>query len=509
MYLTVRHKLVLLSILVLVVVSFGFTTLHLWVSRAWVEEDLRERAIAFAREVAATIGDRREFESGALLHDQIRQILAIRQNVLQLDILAVGPDKTRVIATSDPQRRLPLTRKELGEVLKGGVASRLVRDERGRYWEVIAPVSFEATVVGAVAATFSLDRADRLASRIWTSAFALTAASVVVMGFLMGVAVRLVVDRPVRRFMDAIASVRGGDTTAVVRVGAGDEFGMLADHFNDMMARITRFNDELRTRVREATSELDGRYQEVQRLNQLLFEMQRNLSHAERLALSGRIMAEVAHELGTPLHSVAGHVEILRKDLQPEVLAGNAGRRLRVIEGELARVIEIISQLLDLTRRSPGDPAPVDVNRLVRDTAELVRPGLAAAGLSLELVTGPEPPTVRGHRNQLQQVILNLLTNALDATPRGGRVSVTTRVLRNSGEVEVEVSDTGRGIPPAERRRIFEPFFSAKEPGRGSGLGLSICAQIVRDHKGRIEVESEEGRGSTFRVFLPAEGGSA
>ena len=101
-------------------------------------------------------------------------------------------------------------------------------------------------------------------------------------------------------------------------------------------------------------------------------------------------------------------------------------------------------------------------------------------------------------------MILNLLTNAIDATPAGGRIEVTTRALPDDGQVEIAVADTGRGISAADRTQIFEPFFSTKERGRGTGLGLFITAEIVREHKGRIEIESDEGRGSTFRVVLPA-----
>lgn len=506
MQLRIRHKLVLLSVGFLVVVSFGFTALNLILSRGWVEEDLKDRAIAFAREVAATIGDRRELESGALLNDQIRQILAVRQNVLHLDVLAFHAGGTTVVATSRQQTRLPFGAKDVAQVVKGRVVSRFIKDERGRYWEVMAPITLEGTVAGAVAAKFSLDRADRLASRIRTWAFGLTAASVAVMGLLMSLAVRLFVDRPVRRFMDAIARVRDGDARAVVSVNAADEFGVLAGYFNEMMARINQFNDELQSRVKEATGELDRRIQEVQHLNELLFGMQRSLGRAERLALSGRIMAEVAHEVGTPLHSVAGHLELLRKDLPPHLVSEDLSRRFAVIESQLSRVIEIISQLLDLTRRSPGEPSPVDINRLVRETVDVVGPGLSTAGLTLQVVTDPALPTVQGHADQLQQVVLNLLTNAMDATPVGGRVEVTTRALPDRGEAEVEVSDTGRGILLAHQKQIFEPFFSTKEPGQGSGLGLFISAQIVREHKGRIEVQSEEGCGSKFRVFIPAAG---
>jgi signal transduction histidine kinase len=368
----------------------------------------------------------------------------------------------------------------------------------------MAPITLEQTPVGAVAVKFSLDRADALAARARLWAFALSTVSVLVMGLLMGMAVHLVVNRPIRRFLETIQRVQGGDAGARVDVRGRDEFGVLAGHFNDMIARIQAFSDELRARVAEATRELEGRYREVERLHELLFAMQRSLGHAERLALSGRIMAEVAHEVGTPLHSMAGHLELLRQDLPPALLSEPVNRRLRVIESQVARVTEIISQLLDLTRRPAGTPGPVDLDDLVRGTIELVRPGMAAGGLTLHVHTTPGLPRVRGHRNQLQQVVLNLLTNAMDATPGGGSIRVTTRRLHAEEQVELEVADTGHGIPLAQQKQIFEPFFSTKEAGHGTGLGLFISAQIVAEHKGRIDVTSEPGHGSTFRVVLPA-----
>jgi two-component system NtrC family sensor kinase len=500
----VRLKLVLLSVTFLVIVSFGFTALSLGLSRGWVEEDLKERAIDFAREIAATIGDRNELEDKARLERQIGQILAIRQSVRQLDILLVDDGGGRIVATSHPGRRLPFTRTDIERTRKGQVISRLIEHER--YWEVMAPITLGSMVAGAVACRFSLDRADRLASRTRVWALTLTAGSVVVMACLMSVAIRHVVDRPIRRFVEAIARIRGGDTSATVHVASADEFGVMAQHFNGMIARINQFSDELQLRVKEAVAELDQRYQEVRRLNEELFEMQRDLSHAERLSVSGRIMAEVAHEVGTPLHSVAGHLELLRKALPSHLLTDDVDRRLTVIETQLGRMTDIITQLLDLTRRSAGRPEPVDIGKLVRETAEVVRPGMSAASLRFRLDLAAELPPVQGHARQLQQVVLNLLTNAIDATPRGGHVEVAARATQDAGQVVIEVRDSGHGIAPAHKRQIFEPFFSTKAPGRGTGLGLFVSAQIVRDHRGVIEMQTEQGRGSTFRLIFPAAG---
>jgi len=475
MTLGIRQKLVLLSLLIVVVVSFGFTLVQLHLTRTWVEEDLKERAVFFARELAASIGDHQELIPGPALERKIQQIMAVRRSVLQIDILRFDFEHASpVIASSRPERRLPFTAEDANRVYRGKIVSRLAKDANGRYWDVMAPISLEGNVVGGIAAKFSLSRFDAREARLRTTALVLTAVSVVVMGSLMGLAVHWIVTRPIGRFMGAIEAVERQERAAV-DVDTADEFGTLARRFNAMIARI----------------------------HELLFAMQRNLSHAERLALSGKIMAEVAHEVGTPLHSVMGHLELLREDLAGRAPSAAVERRLDVIGSQLRRVTEIIAQLLDLTRRAPDKPTAVDLNRLVRDTSELVRPVVAGAGLSLRVAPAATLPPLVGHGGQLQQVVLNLLTNAMDATPAGGTIRVTTRTLVGSDAVELEVRDTGRGIAEAEQKQIFDPFFSTKEPGRGTGLGLFISAQIVRDHGGRIELESVEGEGSTFRVVLP------
>jgi signal transduction histidine kinase len=502
MRLRVRHKLVLLSLAILIGVASAFVLLSAVLTRRWVEEELRARATLFARALAATISTRDELRSGVSLEQQVRQIQEVRDDVLQLDVVALEPESRIVVATTSAYNPLPFSARDAEQVRRGRVVSRLVDPDDAHRWEVIAPIALDGTVVGALAAGFSSLPAARLASRLWLGAAALTGAGVVVAGVLAGLVVRVVVDRPVQRFMAAIARLEAGDTTATVDLGTGDEFGVLARHFNATVARLQRFNDELQTRVTDATAELDRRYREVERLHVMLFDLQRLLSRAERLALSGRLMAEVAHEVGTPLHSVAGHLELLRKDLPAELVGGEIGRRVEVVETQVMRVIEIIARLLDLTRPASGTTEPVDLNRLVGDICELVRPTVAAAGLTLEAVLGAALPRAQGHAQELQQVILNLLTNAIDATPAGGRIRVSTRHVPPG--VEITVADTGRGIAAEHRRRIFEPFFTTKSSGRGTGLGLAIASQIVRAHGGRIEVASEVGQGSTFRVSVQA-----
>ena len=261
----------------------------------------------------------------------------------------------------------------------------------------MAPITLEGAVAGAVAVKFSTRRAEELAARIRFWALTLAAASLVLMGVLMSVAIHFVVDRPIRRFMDAI-SPAADRRRARHRLGRDGGRVRRARQPLQRDGRAHRpFSDELRTRIAEATGELDRRYQQVEQLNALLFEMQRRLSHAERLALSGQVMAEVAHEVGTPLHSVAGHLELLRKDLPPAVLppvtSSGVSRSSRPSWRASSRSSAGSS---DAPGAQPGEPTPVDLDAPRPRHRRAGSPGLASGRLTLEVRAEPALPAVRG-----------------------------------------------------------------------------------------------------------------
>jgi two-component system, NtrC family, sensor kinase len=503
--LSVRGKLILSSLVLLLVVSFAFTAASLWLANRWVEDELRGRAIAFAREVAASIGDQRELENTQLLRSEIKRIMEARQTVRNIDILALGHSLPRLLVSTDPTWRPPLTLAQQRELAGGRVVARLVEEQEGRFWEVVAPIVLEGHVAGAVAVEFSLAQADRQTARVrWTS-LAITGGSVLVAVFLMGLVVRRVVDRPIRQMLAVIDRVERGDRSAGLALPPVDEFGQLAAHFNRMLERLNQASAQQEGRVREATAELGRRYDELRRLNELLFQTQRRLRHSERLAVMGRTLGLVAHEVGTPLHSVAGHIELLRQELAVDVLEGSAGRRLAVVHSQLLRVTETIEQLLRMTQPPTGDRVPVDLNDVLRDVLDLVSPAVGTGRVRVDSAFARDLPPVAGDANHLQQALLNVVANALDAMAGDGVLGVTTTAERRNGATwaVVRVRDTGPGIPPEHRKQIFEPFFTTKELGKGSGLGLFITRQIVREHGGLLDVESEPGQGTAFVLAFP------
>ncbi len=314
-------------------------------------------------------------------------------------------------------------------------------------------------------------------------------------------------------------------------------------------AALRQANDELERRVAERTAELVRACRQAQELtadldrtvaserqaHRELKEAQSRLVQSEKLAALGQMVAGVAHEVNNPLAFVINNTEVLRRELaalrealrlyreaegrvaaaepDPFRLAhahaeeidlayteGCLDRLLaRSAEG-LSRIREIVKDLRDFARLDESELKEADLNEGVRSTVNIVRGRAGRKGVGLEVDLAPLPP-VLCHPAKVNQVVLNLLSNAIDACPQGGRVTVRTRA--GGGGVEVHVVDTGHGIDPAVRDKIFDPFFTTKPPGEGTGLGLSISHGIVQDHGGRIEVDSAPGRGAHFTVQLP------
>jgi two-component system, NtrC family, nitrogen regulation sensor histidine kinase GlnL len=245
---------------------------------------------------------------------------------------------------------------------------------------------------------------------------------------------------------------------------------------------------------------------DVSRIRQLEAEVRRG----ETLAAAGRVAVGVAHEIRNPLGAIRGAVQLLQRELgeEPRLVEYTA-----VLVKEVDRVNRIIETLLDLGRPVQLQRIPLNLHQLLERVTLLHEEAAATLGVALVRRYDPSLPPILGDEDRLLQVFHNLVVNALDAMPRGGRLTLATRVSLNplygkmdtgAGQrtmVEVQVIDDGGGIPAAARARIFDPFFTTKD--RGLGLGLALCHRIVEEHRGAIHVDSTEGRGTIVTCFLP------
>jgi PAS domain S-box-containing protein len=224
---------------------------------------------------------------------------------------------------------------------------------------------------------------------------------------------------------------------------------------------------------------------------------------AEKLAALGTLSAGLAHELNNPIGIISSRIEVMLMEASTTGLPDVIRDDLTVLHRNAQRVAQIAKGLLSFSRQSPAERAPVRLGDVVRETLLLAGKQLTRDGIQLILDLDDALPVIVGDTNALQQVVLNLLTNARDALPSGGHIRIETRRAPDrSHAVRLTVEDTGRGVCPDDLARIFDPFFSTKP--RGTGLGLSISDGIVREHGGTIDVESEVGRGTRFVLTFPA-----
>jgi PAS domain S-box-containing protein len=230
--------------------------------------------------------------------------------------------------------------------------------------------------------------------------------------------------------------------------------------------------------------------------------LERSARQAEKLAAVGTLAAGLAHELNNPIGVISSRVELMLLDAEARALPEDVREDLNVVHRHAQRVARIAQSLLSFARQSPGQRGPVDLNRVIEDTLVLVEQPVTRDGIRLKRRLSPDLPAVWGDANALQQVLMNLLTNARDAVAHAadGEIEVAT-AADAAGGVRVTVRDTGTGITPEALARIFDPFFTTKSSG--TGLGLSISFGIIRDHQGTIDVQSRPDQGTTFVITLP------
>jgi len=233
------------------------------------------------------------------------------------------------------------------------------------------------------------------------------------------------------------------------------------------------------------------------------------MNRAEKLAAVGRLAAGIVHEINNPLATIAACAESLEQRVEEGAFNASdsvhdLSEYLGLIKSEAFRCKTITTDLLDFSRVRTGERSPVDAGDIVRSAANLISHQKRGRNVPQELDIESDLPLVSADAGQIQQAVIALATNAIDAMPEGG--TLIFRVSQRGNRVLIEVEDTGHGIPPGDVSKIFEPFFTTKEVGKGTGLGLAVCYGIVSEHGGRISVHSSVGKGTTFSIFLPVSG---
>jgi len=401
-------------------------------------------------------------------------------------------------------------RTEAGERAVGSRAASEVREavlDRGELWRgrayvvkdwyisEYAPIrNYAGEVIGMLSVGLLESTYTAIRNQVILSFFGIATA-----GFLLilGITYYMILNitRPIGEMVAATQNIIAGRFDQEVRSNSPGELALLAESFNAMLKSLRQMKGDLEEWGRTLEEKVKQRTEE-------LVAMQARVAQSERLASLGMLAAGVAHEVNNPLGGILALTSLTVEDMRRD---DPNRENLEEVIRQTERCRDIVKGLLEFSRQSKGNTEPVDLNKVLQDTLSLLGKQALFFNINVACDLAPELPPVVADRSQLQQVVINILMNAVQAMDERGTITIATRHKSAGDSVEMAISDTGKGIPREEIDRIFDPFFTTKESGQGTGLGLSIAYGIVTTHGGSISVQSEVGKGSTFTIRMPAE----
>lgn len=358
----------------------------------------------------------------------------------------------------------------------------------------------EQQILGVIDTNLSLAKADVQLAESSRRMILYTSGALLLIAVLSWFLLWEVVERPVKALRRGTEHIAAGDLGYQIEVQSEDELGELAGSFNGMSRQLQAEHNENVAWTRTLEQRVDQKTRELKRAHE-------HALHTEKMASIGKMAAVLAHEINNPLSGILTYSKLLRKWIDQD--GGSKNHRhdicesLDLIASESRRCGDLVKNLLTFSRTTPMNLQATNLNQVIERSLRLIQHQLDLAAIQVQPELDPELPPVLCDGAQIEQVLLALMMNALDAMPQGGNLWVTTRLDRERSAIFVTVRDDGTGISPEILPRLFEPFLTTKETGRGVGLGLAISRSILERHNGNIEVQSEVGRGTTFTVRLP------
>lgn len=355
-------------------------------------------------------------------------------------------------------------------------------------------------VLGVVDVDISLAEIDRGMGRLQRGMVVLSGGTVLALAAFVSFATRRFVVRPVSQLMEGTEKIAAGHLAHDIEVNTQDEIGVLAASFNRMTQSLRDAQGEIRNLMEHLEEQVEER-------TAALRAAQGQLIQSEKMASLGKLAASIAHEINNPLSGILTLAKLLIRTAEEGIPDATAQasfiRHLRLVERETQRCTTIVRNLLGFARQRTLTLTEVDINGPVEEALGLLNNQISIQGVVVEKHLG-SVPRVRADFGQLRQAFVNVILNACEAMETGGMLTITSRFLPAEEMVELEVVDTGTGIPPDQLSKILEPFFTTKE--RGTGLGLSVVYGIVERHGGKVDIRSRVGEGTTVLIRLPLAG---
>jgi two-component system NtrC family sensor kinase len=358
----------------------------------------------------------------------------------------------------------------------------------------------DRTVLGVLDVRMSLEKADQNLEQARQKLLLGAGIMTLIVALSSGLFLLLLVHRPVKRLMRGTREIASGNLDHHIALHSKDEIGRLAQAFNEMMRSLREaekenrlWSETLEKRVEEKTAELRHMHEQIM--------------HIEKMASLGKLSATVAHELNNPLEGILTYAKLnakrLRKLENPTESQRQMLEDVDLIIREVQRCGNIVKNLLLFSKKQVGDFGLFPVPAIVDKAVQLIRHHLEISNVTFEADFQAEDPVLMCDENQLQQAIVALCVNAVEAMPGGGKLKVTLR-RTEEGDLQLRLADTGSGIAAEDLPHVFEPFFTTKKDGKGVGLGLSIVYGIIERHGGTVTAESAPGQGTQFIVTFPA-----
>lgn len=357
-------------------------------------------------------------------------------------------------------------------------------------------------ILGVLDTNLSLAKADIQLAESSRIMIAYTACGLVLIAVLSWFFVWRVVGRPVQALERGTERLKAGDLGYQIEAESEDEIGDLARSFNDMSSQLKVEHTENLAWTHTLEQRVERKTRELRRAHE-------HALHTEKMASIGKMAAVLAHEINNPLSGILTYAKLLRKYVDHADNGKDRRQEIRdsldLIASESRRCGDLVKNLLTFSRTTPMNLQPTNLNPVIEQALRLVQHQLELAGIHVEMRLETDLPLIDCDGAQIEQVLLALLMNAIDAMPQGGNLWISSASDAQANELRIVVRDDGAGIPPEILPRIFEPFLTTKETGRGVGLGLAISQSILERHNGIMSVESEVGKGTTFTVTLPWE----
>jgi two-component system, NtrC family, sensor kinase len=503
--LNLQQKILLLVAGSMSLVLLASSYLHSGRIRSLIERDHYDNAVSQTMALGNRIEQYDYFSDLEDLQQEMQLVVSSRPDFRQIDVYEDQPTVPRLIATtaSGTSDLLAAWDGSTPAVTNGPTATQINRNN-SQYWLITTPITngqHTGFIKALVVKSYHRNLVSSLHREYNLVLFGAVIASVLLLYLLFIYFFR----KPVKDIVQTMAQARNGDLSARAPVHRDDELGEIAGGFNQMIDDIasrSREREQLLRQIGSLNNELVKKVQlattELQAANGNLIRTQQRLAHAERMAAIGQVTASLAHEIGTPLNAIAGHLQLLAWN-HPS--CGDTQRRLKIINAQLASIVHSVKSLLERTHRRPIDPQPTDINTILEELLLLVAPIFESHHIRVSQQLDEGLPCVLADRESLHQVFLNLVNNSLEAMPEGGEMKFVTHYVAQAKLIEVRLIDSGTGICNDAMSHLFEPLWTTKKSG--TGLGLAIAKEIVIEHGGKLDCIMEVEKGAEFRVVLP------